>query len=53
MTNSWQAGRARMNILQRSGLARTGWSHQHHKPVVQLGSLADSSYDSVGEWLRH
>ena len=42
-----------MNILERSGLARTGRRHQHDETVVQLGRLADSSYDSIGEWLRH
>jgi hypothetical protein len=42
-----------MNILQCGGFARTGRGHQHDKPVVQLGSLANSLYDSIGEWLRH
>jgi len=42
-----------MNILERGSLARTGRGYQHDKPVVQLGSLSNSSYDSVGEWFRH
>jgi len=45
--------RALMNILERGRLARTGWGHQHDETVVQLGSLANSLYDSIGEWLRH
>jgi len=45
--------RARMHILERGGFARTGRGHQHDETVVQLGSLVDSSYDSIGEWFRH
>jgi hypothetical protein len=42
-----------MNILERDGLARTGQGHHQDETVVQLGCLANSSYDSVGEWFRH
>jgi hypothetical protein len=42
-----------MDTLECGGLARTGRGHQHDKPVVQLGSLSDSLYDSIGEWFRH
>jgi hypothetical protein len=42
-----------MNILKRGGLACTRRSHQHDKAMVQLSSLANSSYDAIGEWLRH
>ena len=38
-----------MNILKRGGLAYTGWGYQHDKAMVQLGSLANSSYDTIGE----
>jgi len=42
-----------MNVLQHGGLARTGRGDQHDEAMVQLGSLADSLYDSIGEWFRH
>lgn len=42
-----------MNGLERGGFARTRRSHQYDKPVVKLGSLSDSSYDSIGEWFRN
>jgi hypothetical protein len=42
-----------MNILKRGGLAATCRGHQQDKPVVQLGSLANSLHECIGEWLRH
>jgi hypothetical protein len=40
-----------MNIQEHSSLTGAGRGHQDDETVVQFGCLANTSYDSIGEWL--